>query len=78
MLVALLGPAAYGAINQQVLVTLALMKQSSAAKSLPYSVVFPQSCTNCEMVRDDAFSKQDAREIVLALLVPAQPNSIWW
>ena len=70
MLTAFLGPAAYGAINQQVLVTLALMKQSSAAKSLPYSVVFPQSCTNCEMVRDDAFSKQDAREIVLALLVP--------
>ena len=70
MLTAFLGPAAYGAINQQVLVTLALMKQGSAAKSLPYSVVFPQSCEKCEMVHDDAFAKQDAREIVLALRVP--------
>lgn len=65
-----LGHVAYGADNQQVLITLALMKQGSAPKSMPYSIVFHNSCTECEGVNDDAYAKQDAREIIVAMRVP--------
>jgi hypothetical protein len=64
------GQVAHAADNQQVLITLALMKQTSAAKSMPYSIVFPQTCMSCEVVHDNAYAKQDAREIIVAMRVP--------
>ena len=64
------GQVAYGANNQQVLITLALMKRASAAKSLSYSIVFPPSCMKCEVVDDNAYAKQNAREIIVAMRVP--------
>jgi hypothetical protein len=46
------------------------MKRPSVAKSIPYSVTFPESCAGCEVVHDDAYEKQNAREIILALRIP--------
>lgn len=67
---ALVGNCAQSAETPRVLITLELMKQTSAPKSIPVSVVFPQSCANCAVVHDSAYEKQNARQIVLAMRIP--------
>jgi hypothetical protein len=62
--------AAFGADSSKVLVTVELMKVASAPKSMPVTVEFPQSCSGCEIVHDDAYEKQNSRQIVLAMRVP--------
>lgn len=61
---------ALGANNSRVLVTVELMKAASAAKSMQVAVDFPQSCSGCELVHDDAYEKQNSRQVVLAMRVP--------
>ncbi|MBB6142987.1 hypothetical protein HNQ77_000931 [Silvibacterium bohemicum] len=53
-----------------VLVTLKLVKTTTAPADLPVAIDFPSTCKACQLVEDPAYARQNTREVILAMRVP--------
>jgi hypothetical protein len=60
----------YAGAEDNVLVTLKLVKTAGASAELPVKLEFPRSCQTCEIVADAAFARQNTREVILAMRIP--------
>jgi len=66
----LLLSAPFANCEQTVLVTLKLTKVDSAPLELPVKIQFPATCSSCVVVDDQAYARQNAREVILAMRIP--------
>ena len=57
-------------VDNTVLVTLRLVKMHSASQSVPVSLSFPASCTDCVAVHAPEYERQNEKEIILAFRIP--------
>jgi hypothetical protein len=64
--------------QSSVLVTLKLSKKSDAPTDIPIDITFPQGCETCQAVKDPAYARQNAREVILAFRIPrSTPISVF-
>lgn len=57
--------------EDRVLVTLKLVKVNGAPAQVPISLEFPNNCKGCEAIEDSAYARQNTREVILAMRIPA-------
>jgi hypothetical protein len=56
--------------EDDVLVTLKLVKTANARANVPIKVGFPLTCGTCKVVDDPAYARQNLREVILAVRIP--------
>ncbi len=60
--------------EEGVLVTLKLTKTDNAPAAVATKIGFSSACTTCSVVDDQAYARQNAREVILAIRIPrSQP-----
>ena len=62
--------APFACAQDGVLVTVKLVKTTSASTTIPVKVEFPANCKVCKVVDDPAYTRQNAREVILAMRIP--------